>query len=197
MSNSFLIFSSILFAAFLGLSFIQITKVYDPEHHGHHGDHGKTVYGFPVPEIVSADAEEVFITPITVRLANANPALGPKNAAKCTTCHAFEQGGANKLGPALWNVVGKDIASADGFAYSGALAGIDGVWDAEALDGFLLKPKAWAPGTKMGFAGLRDDEDRANLIAWMFQQADAPLALPTPSEEDLAAVEAHQASGEH
>jgi len=198
MSNSFLIFASILFAAFLGLSFIQITKVYDPEHHGGHGDgHEKVVYGFPVPETVTAGAEEVFITPIAVRLANANPALGPKNAAKCTTCHAFEQGGANKLGPALWNVVGKDIASADGFAYSAALAGIDGVWDAEALDGFLLKPKAWAPGTKMGFAGLKDDSDRANLIAWMFQQADAPLALPEPSAEDLAAVEAHQASGDH
>ncbi len=195
MSNSFLIFASVLFAAFLGLSFIQITKIYDPEHHGDH--HGKVVYGFPVPEFVTAGAEEEFVTPIAIRLASANPALGPKNAAKCTTCHAFEQGGAAKLGPALWGIVGRDIAADDGFAYSGALMGIDGVWDAEALDGFLLKPKAWAPGTKMGFAGLKDEADRANLIAWMFQQADAPLALPEPSAEDLAAVEAHEASGEH
>ncbi|MGB1155525.1 MAG: c-type cytochrome [Alphaproteobacteria bacterium] len=193
MSNSFLIFASILFAAFLGLTFVQITKTYDPEHHGDH--HGKVAYGFPVPESVSADTEEEFITPIAVRLASANPALGPKNAAKCTTCHAFEKGGAVKLGPALWNIVGTDIAAAEGFAYSGALSGIEGAWTAEALDGFLLKPKAWAPGTKMGFAGLKDDEDRANLIAWMFQQADAPMALPEPTAEDLAAVEAHEASG--
>ena len=116
MSNSFLIFSSVLFAAFLGLSFIQVTKIYDPEHHGDH--HGKVVYGFPVPETVSADAEEEFMTPIAVRLAGANPALGPNHAAKCTTCHAFEQGGAAKLGPALWGIVGRDIASAEGFAYS-------------------------------------------------------------------------------
>ena len=101
------------------------------------------------------------------------------------------------MGPALWGVVGKDIASADGFAYSGALAGIDGAWTAEALDGFLLKPKAWAPGTKMGFAGLKDEADRANLIAWMFQQADAPMALPEPSAEDLAAVAEQQASSEN
>lgn len=195
MSNSFLIFASILFAAFLGLTFVQITKVFDPEHHGDH--HGKVVYGFPVPEFVTAGTEEAFVTPIAVRLADANPALGPKNASKCTTCHAFEQGGANKLGPALWGVVGKDIASADGFAYSGALAGIDGAWTAEALDGFLLKPKAWAPGTKMGFAGLKDEADRANLIAWMFQQADAPMALPEPSAEDLAAVAEQQASSEN
>ena len=99
----------------------------------------------------------------------------------------------NKIGPALWNVVGRDIAADTTYAYSGALAGIEGGWTAEALDGFLLKPKAWAPGTKMGFAGLKDEADRANLIAWMYQQADAPLALPEPSAEDLAAVEAHNA----
>ena len=106
----------------------------------------------------------------------------------------FEQGGVNKIGPALWNIVGRDIAADATYSYSGALAGIDGNWTAEALDGFLLKPKAWAPGTKMGFAGLKDEADRANLIAWMYQQADAPLALPEPSAEDLAAVEAHSAA---
>ncbi|MAH87510.1 MAG: cytochrome c family protein [Kiloniella sp.] len=192
MSNSFLIFASILFAAFLGLSFIQLTKLFDPAHHGHHD---KIVNGFPIPELaVGGSDEEVFITPISIRLADANPALGPKAAAKCTTCHAFEQGGVNKIGPALWNIVGRDIASDGTYSYSGALAGIDGDWTAEALDGFLLKPKAWAPGTKMGFAGLKDEADRANLIAWMYQRADAPLALPEPSAEDLAAVEAHSAA---
>jgi len=194
MSNSFLIFAAILFASFLGLSFLQLTKTFDPEHHGAH--HGDLVNGFPIPEMAVASTDEVFITPISVRLADANAALGPRSAAKCTTCHAFEQGGANKIGPALWNIVGRDIAVGEGYSYTGALAGIDGVWDAEALDGFLLKPKAWAPGTKMGFAGLKDDADRANLIAWMFEQADAPMALPTPSEEDLAAVEANAASGD-
>ena len=191
MSNSFLIFASILFAAFLGLSFIQVTKAFDPEHHGAH--HGKVVNGFPIPELAVAGNEEEFITPIAVRLAAANSGAGPRLAAKCTTCHAFEAGGPNRIGPALYNVVGADIAAVDGFAYSGALLGIDGNWTAEALDGFLLKPKAWAPGTKMGFAGLKDETERANLIAWMYEQADAPLALPEPSAEDLAAVEAHNA----
>jgi cytochrome c len=191
MSNSFLIFASILFAAFLGLSFIQVTKAFDPEHHGHH--HGKVVNGFPIPELAAPGGEEEFVTPISVRLASANAALGPKVASKCTTCHAFEQGGVAKLGPALWNIVGRDIASDGSYAYSGALAGVEGDWTAEALDGFLLKPKAWVPGTKMGFAGLSDEADRANLIAWMFEQADAPMALPAPSAEELAAVEAHNA----
>jgi cytochrome c len=70
-----------------------------------------------------------------------------------------------------------DIAAIDGFKYSDALKGKDGKWDVEALNAFLEKPKEWAPGTKMAFAGLRKEEDRASIIAWLNEQSDAPLDL--------------------
>ena len=180
MSNSFLIFASILFAAFLGLSFIQITKLFDPSHHGHHD---KVVNGFPIPELaVGGGEEEVFITPISIRLADANPALGPKAAAKCTTCHAFEQGGVNKIGPALWNIVNAQKGAVGGFSYSSALSEFGGEWDYVALNAFLAKPKAYIKGTKMNFAGLKKPTDRANMIAYLRQQADSAVALPTDAE---------------
>ena len=86
---------------------------------------------------------------------------------KCQACHAVGEDARNKVGPQLNGVVGREVAAIGGFAYSGALVEQADVWTPENLDGFIADPRGWAPGTKMGFAGLRSPEDRANLIAYL------------------------------
>lgn len=103
---------------------------------------------------------------------------GAKVFGKCKSCHKVAPDGGNGVGPNLWGVVGKEIASADGYDYSNALVEKGGVWDWEAMNGFILKPRDWAQGTKMGFAGISSDEDRASVIAWLNDQSDNPLPLP-------------------
>ncbi|WP_119461203.1 c-type cytochrome [Rhodospirillaceae bacterium SYSU D60014] len=111
-------------------------------------------------------------------LANADPANGEKIARRCAACHSFEQGGPNKVGPNLWNVVGAPHGHAEGYNYSDAIAGIEGPWTYEQLDAFLANPREYAPGTKMTFAGIRKPEDRADLIAWLRSLSDNPQPLP-------------------
>lgn len=118
------------------------------------------------------------VEPVTARLASADPAAGQKAARVCATCHTFEKGGANKVGPNLWNIVDAPHARAPGFSYSPALQGKGGTWTYEDLNRFLANPKAYAPGTKMTFAGVKDPGERASLIAWLRTQADTPAPLP-------------------
>lgn len=116
--------------------------------------------------------------PVAGLLAAADLAKGEKLFRKCKACHSAEKGGANKVGPALYGVVGNDIASADGYSYSGVLEELPGNWDYAALNAFLYKPKAYANGTKMAFAGLKKAADRAAIIAYLRAQDDTPEALP-------------------
>ena len=109
-------------------------------------------------------------------LAEADPARGEKVFKKCKACHKIEDG-ANGVGPHLWGVVGRDIASTDGYDFSGALAGKEGDWTAEALSDFLESPKGWASGTKMGFAGLKKPEDRAAVIVFLNEADGTPEPL--------------------
>lgn len=111
-------------------------------------------------------------------LAQADPTAGEAAARKCVACHSFEAGGPNKIGPVLHNVVGRDVASVEGFSYSGALQEKEGVWDYQALDAFLSNPREWAPGTKMAFAGVKKDEERADLIAYLRTVTEEPPPLP-------------------
>ena len=115
---------------------------------------------------VVASVAEV-VVPISELLQTASIEKGEKVAKKCVSCHNFDIGGANKIGPALWGIVDRDIGATDGFNYSDALAGHGGVWDYEALNGFLENPKKYAVGTNMAFAGLRKAKDRANIIAYL------------------------------
>lgn len=114
---------------------------------------------------------------IVEMVAAADPAAGEKVFGKCKACHGVEQGGPNKVGPNLWDVVGKAKASAEGFSYSAALKGLGGEWTYEALDQYLQNPKAVAPGTKMSFAGLSKPEDRAAVIAYLRAHGENPPPL--------------------
>ena len=112
-------------------------------------------------------------------LAAADLAAGEKVAKKCKACHSFDEGGPNKVGPNLWDVVAKPIAGNDGYKYSDALASRSGeAWTYEALDGYLENPKGWAPGTKMSFAGVKKPEQRAALIAYLRSLSGSPAPLP-------------------
>lgn len=126
---------------------------------------------------------------VAALLAGADLAGGEKGAKKCVACHSFDEGGANKIGPNLYGIVGRDIASVEGFAYSDALIGIDGDWNYEALDAFLAKPKDFAPGTKMAYAGMKSAEDRADLIIYLRSLDANPIPLP---EADEAATDTAQ-----
>lgn len=112
-------------------------------------------------------------------IASADPAAGQKVAAKCKACHDMTAAAKNKVGPALWGIVGRDHAAVEGFAYSDVMKGMAGKpWTFEDLDHFLAKPKEYAPGTKMAFPGLPKAEDRAALLRWLNEQSDSPAPLP-------------------
>ncbi len=119
------------------------------------------------------------LEPISALLASADLAKGEAGAKACAACHSFDKGGANKVGPNLWNVVGGKHAHIEGFTYSAAMKALsDKDWDYESLNAFLAKPSAAIKGTKMAFAGIKNAQDRANLIAWLRTKADSPVALP-------------------
>jgi cytochrome c len=101
-------------------------------------------------------------------------------------CHNAEHGGANQLGPNLWDVIGEPIGQGKGFAFSDALSKKGGTWNWDNLSQWLDSPKAFAPGTKMTFAGLSNPQDRANVIAFLNAHSDAPKPLPAAPAEAAA-----------
>ena len=132
----------------------------------HVGGHGKgeAAYVIEVEETETAAAEEE--VPFEELLAAADIGKGKRVFNKCSACHKLETG-KNGAGPYLYGLVGRDIATAEGFGYSGALASQGDMWSVENLNAFLENPKGWAPGTSMSFAGLKKPEDRANVIAYI------------------------------
>lgn len=130
-------------------------------------------------------APEVEVVPLPVLLASASAEDGAKVARKCASCHNFEEGAANKTGPGLYGVVGAPIAAHDGFAYSDVLneLGASGeTWTYDALNEFLASPKAFAPGTKMTFAGLRSESERADMLAYLQSLSGSPVPFPEVAE---------------
>ncbi len=105
-------------------------------------------------------------------------AIGEKVFKKCAACHSIVKGGKNNIGPALYNVVGRQIGVVNDYKYSKALSGYGKEWTFEELNGYLTKPAKWIKGTKMAFAGLRKEKDRASVILYLNQNSDNPLPLP-------------------
>jgi len=119
----------------------------------------------------SADAPEAAAPTITTP---AKPVVemtpvqrGAKLYSRCRACHTLDQGGANKVGPNLWDIYGSKTASKEGFAYSKAMKAADIIWDETTMDGYLKKPSAYMPGNKMAFIGLKKQEDRDAIQAYL------------------------------
>lgn len=126
-----------------------------------------------------AGSDNKALQPIEPLLAAASIENGKNVAKKCLQCHTFEEGGANSTGPNLWDVVGKEIAHhATNFAYSAGMKAKTGTWTFEELNKFLAKPRDYAPGTKMSFVGLKDDKERADVIAYLRSLSPKPVPLP-------------------
>ena len=114
---------------------------------------------------------------IMALLASANASEGEKVFKKCASCHSISKGGKNKIGPALWGVIGRQVGTVAEYKYSKSLIAYGKKWSFEEMNGFLIKPKEWIPGTKMAFAGLKNEKDRASLILYMNSQSDQPLSI--------------------
>ena len=117
-------------------------------------------------------------TDIAALMAMGDLATGEKVFKKCAACHSIAKGGKNAIGPALYNVVSRKVGSIEDYKYSKALSEYGKEWTFEELNGYLIKPAKWIKGTKMAFAGLRKEKDRASVILYLNQNSDNPLPLP-------------------
>ncbi|WP_435090440.1 c-type cytochrome [Candidatus Pelagibacter bacterium nBUS_30] len=115
---------------------------------------------------------------IAALMAMGDLASGEKIFKKCAACHSIIKGGKNKIGPALYNVVERKVGGVADYKYSKALSAYDKNWTLEELNGFLKKPAKYIKGTKMAYAGLRKEKDRASVIKYLNQNSDNPITLP-------------------
>jgi len=137
--------------------------------------------------------------PFAFYMSQGDAGKGEEVFKKCAACHNADKGGANALGPNLYGVVGEPAATGrGGFAFSDALKAKGGKWDFDSLNAWLTSPKAYAPGTKMTFAGLSNPQDRANIIAYLNKQGEHPLPLPAApaAGADSAAKAGAEAAGD-
>ena len=125
----------------------------------------------------SEDVNEKTID-LAALMAMGDIAVGEKVFKKCAACHSIVKGGKNNIGPALYNVVGRKVGAVSDYKYSKALSSYGKEWTFEELNGYLLKPAKWIKGTKMAFAGLRKEKDRASVILYLNKNSDNPLPLP-------------------
>ncbi len=102
---------------------------------------------------------------------------GEKTFKKCAACHSVNKGGANKIGPALYNVIGRKAGSLTDYKYSKGMVAYAKEWSPQEMDGFLENPKGWVKGTKMAYAGIKNSKERAALILFLNQNGDNPLPL--------------------
>jgi len=149
--------------------------------------------GYPITGVEQdAGTAGPVATPIAVLLAKGDATKGAQVFQKCTACHNATQGGPAGIGPNLYHVVGRPVASFPGFAYSDVVKGIKGDWDFDKLNTWLTSPSAMAPGTKMTFAGIENEQDRANVILYLNSQG-SNLPLPKADAAPAAAGKAADA----
>ena len=129
-------------------------------------------------------ASPSFSEGVTELLSEADPEAGAKKFRQCKACHTVESGGANRVGPNLYGVIDRPVASVEGFKYSSAMRDHGGNWDIERLDAFLEDPRKTVPRTRMSFRGLSDPEDRADMIAYLNTQSDSPISFTNGEEEE-------------
>jgi cytochrome c len=162
--------------------------------HGAHGDHhGPNLFADLAPAAQEGPAKAGGLEPVSGLLANFTPEEGEKEAKKCVSCHTFDKGGRNGVGPNLVNVVGAAQAGKGGYAYSGAFQGLSGTWGYEELNKFIYKPKDYVDGTKMGaFGGIKDVNKRAAIIVFLRSMTDNPPALPEAGAAPAAPAAAEE-----
>ncbi|MBX9453059.1 MAG: cytochrome c family protein [Mesorhizobium sp.] len=183
-----------LVGAFLAVAFVvfsvsivsdSIFATHAPENPG---------YAIEVAEQPSGDAAPAEAGPsIAELLQTADAAAGESAFRKCQACHTAEEGGANKVGPNLWDIVNRPVASHEGFSYSAGMRefAADGtVWDYDHLSEFLKAPRSYVSGTAMAFAGIKNPEEEANLIAYLRTLSSNPAPLPEVAAEEAPAEDA-------
>ena len=143
----------------------------------------KPGYSIEVEQAVASTSQSTAETieekiDIAALLAMGDLATGEKLFKRCSACHSIVKGGKNNIGPALWNVTGRQVGSIENYKYSKALATYGKNWTFEELNGYLIRPAKWIKGTKMAFAGLRKEKDRASVILYLNKNSDNPLPLP-------------------
>jgi len=150
-----------------------------------HKKPAKPGYELPVQTTTAAETSQpaaaagVNFQEIAGLLQNASPEAGQAAFKRCSTCHTPEKGGRNMTGPNLWGIVGRPKGSQEGFNYSAAMKEKGGEWTYEDLANFIHNPRAFIPGTKMAFAGIRDNAEIADLLAYLRTLSDNPPPLPS------------------
>ena len=139
-------------------------------------------YSVEVQQVANTSSSAAEVTEekidIVALMALGDVVSGEKIFKKCAACHSIVKDGKNKIGPALYNVVGRKIGGVADYKYSKALVAYGKEWNFEELNGFLIKPAKWIKGTKMAYAGLRKESDRASVIKYLNQNSDNPQPLP-------------------
>ncbi len=141
-------------------------------------DKSIVAYKVEAPEGLASQASSETSVDITALLALGDVAHGEKVFKKCKACHSIKQGGGNKIGPKLWNVMFRPVGAVTDYKYSKALSSYGNEWSWEEMNGFLIKPSSWIKGNKMGFAGLKSEKDRASVILYLNENSEAPKQLP-------------------
>ena len=127
---------------------------------------------------VETSEKVIEVVDIKALLAMGDLAHGEKVFKKCSACHMIAAGGKNMIGPNLWNVIGRTAGSVSDYKYSKAMVAYAKEWSFEEMNSYLIKPQAYIKGTKMAFAGLRKEKDRASVILYMNSKGDNPKPLP-------------------
>ena len=141
-------------------------------------DKSIVAYKVEAPEGLATQASTETSVDISALLALGDIAHGEKVFKKCKACHSIKQGGGNKIGPKLWNVMFRPVGTVTEYKYSKALSSYGKEWSWEEMNGFLIKPSSWIKGNKMGFAGLKSEKDRASVILYLNQNSENPKPLP-------------------